>query len=141
MTKKSTFFELFAAGAGGAGFVSSVMGDPFTHIAAFTVVGGLLTAGMMTATSRITRWMLLPPAAELIADKICPHCDARGTITELHRTKINILVFCEACGSKFDVRKTETGVVALKVGNVKGGKDTGADSRDLLEPYHNNEGN
>jgi len=116
MTKKSTLFELFAAGAGGAGFVSAVMGDPLTHILGFSFVGGVVTAALMTATSRISRWMLLPPAAELIANKVCPHCDAHGTITELHRGKNFIHVFCEVCKSKFDIRQAEGGVVALKIG-------------------------
>lgn len=118
MTNKTKFFELFASAGAAAGFVAAAMGLPITHIAAYTVVSGLLTAGVMTATSRITRWMLLPPAAELIANKVCPHCDAHGTITELHRGKNFILVFCEACKSKFDIRQSEGGVVALKIGTV-----------------------
>jgi hypothetical protein len=118
MTQKSTFLELATSAGAAAGFVAAVMGLPITHIAAYTVVSGLLTAGVMTSTKRITRWMLLPPAAELIADKICPHCDAHGTITELHRTNVYIAVFCEACKSTFDIRNTESGVVALKTGTV-----------------------
>ena len=118
MTKKSTAIELFVTGAAGAGFSATVMGIPITPTIVLALIGGGTTAALVYSVREFSRWMLLPPAAELIGNKVCPHCDAHGTITELHRTNVYIAVFCEACKSAFDIRNTEDGVVALKTGMV-----------------------
>lgn len=116
MTKKSTAIEFFVTGAAGAGFTAIVMGLPITPTIVLALIGGSATAIAMTAASRFNRWMLLPPAAELIGNKVCPDCGAHGTITEIERGNNYIHVFCEDCHSKFDIRQAEGGVVAIKIG-------------------------
>lgn len=113
---KNNFKADLLSGAAGSGFAAILTNSDAFQFVCIAALGGLAAASVMWIVQQFVYWKLLPPATQLLSEKVCPDCLTHGTLTELHRSVNTIAIYCESCHSHYEIEKTEAGVTAKKIG-------------------------